>query len=67
MEILQRAAPRYLNIDPYNVEGTMFLNPHFPEEEGKLILGTRRRLVQSEDFQYRNMKIQFSFRETTYF
>lgn len=51
MEILQRAAPRYLNIDPYNVEGTMFLNPHFPvEEEGKLILGTRRRLVQSGRF-----------------
>lgn len=51
MEFLQRAAPRYLNIDPYNVEDTMFLNPAFlSEEEDKIILGAKRRLVQSGRF-----------------
>ncbi|MBK7605897.1 MAG: FRG domain-containing protein [Saprospiraceae bacterium] len=51
MEYMLKAPPRYLNINPYELQDTMIINPPFyPKDGDKKVLGENRRLVQSGRF-----------------
>ncbi len=55
MENLQQAPPRYLNINPYDVKNTMFINAPFYVEDGEnIVLGEKRRFAQSGRFLIQN-------------